>query len=158
MQIRKGTADDLQDVRAISERATEACFPVEELDAATSAFCLGLTDAASQAFANGIGSENHSVYIAARDDVLLGYVIAIHDAPEIRWIVVDPAAQGRGVGKALMIAALDALAERGVRRNVRLTVPAANERAKAFYRKFGFMVTGPVNDHQVPMIEMQRAA
>ncbi|AXO13935.1 GNAT family N-acetyltransferase [Thalassospira indica] len=158
MQIRQGNADDLSDVRALSERATEACCLVEELDETTTSLARDLTDAALDAFAAGIGSDNHSVYVAAHDDVLLGYVIAIHDAPEIRWIVVDPTAQGSGAGKALMIAALDALAERGVRSNVRLTVPVNNERAKAFYRKFGFMVTGPVNDHQVPMLEMQRAA
>ncbi|KJE35988.1 GNAT family acetyltransferase [Thalassospira sp. HJ] len=158
MQIRKGTANDLPNVRAISERATEACCLVEELDEATSTFAHSLTEAAIDAFVAGIESDNHSVYVAARDEVLLGYVIAIHDAPEIRWIVVDPTAQGSGAGKALMIAALDVLAEIGVRSNVRLTVPVTNERAKAFYRKFGFMVTGPVNDHKVPMVEMQRAA
>lgn len=158
MQIRKGNATDLEDVRAISERTIEAHCLVEELDEASCAFARTVAASAIDAFISAIESDNHTVYVAARDDVLLGYVVAIHDVPEIRWIVVDPAAQGSGAGKALMIAALDALAERGVRSNVRLTVPAANERAKAFYRKFGFMVTGPINDHQVPMIEMQRAA
>jgi ribosomal protein S18 acetylase RimI-like enzyme len=158
MQIRKGNATDLEDVRAISERTIEAHCLVEELDEASCSFARTVANTAIDAFLTGIESDNHSVYVAARDDVLLGYVVAIHDLPEISWIVVDPAAQGSGAGKALMITALDALAERGVRNNVRLTVPAANERAKAFYRKFGFMVTGPIKDHQVPMIEMQRAA
>ena len=158
MQIRKGTADDLPAIRAISERTIKVGYVVEDLDETTSTHARSVSEMAVDAFSAGVKSGNHSVYVAARDDNLLGYVIAIHDAPEIRWIVVDPAAQGTGAGKALMIAALDALAERGVRRNVRLTVPAANERAKAFYRKFGFMVTGPIKDQKVPMIEMQRAA
>jgi len=158
MQIRKGTADDLPEIRAISERTIEVGCLVEDLDETTSIHARNVIEMAVDAFSASVQSDNHSVYVAARDDNLLGYVIAIHDAPEIRWIVVDPSAQGTGAGKALMIAALDALAERGVRSNVRLTVPAANERAKAFYRKFGFMVTGPINDQKVPMIEMQRAA
>ena len=158
MQIRKGTANDLEDVRAISERTIEARCLVEDLDEASCSFARTGADTAIDAFLTGIESNNHSVYVAASDDVLLGYVVVIHDVPEISWIVVDPAAQGSGAGKALMITALDALAERGVRSNVRLTVPAANERAKAFYRKFGFMVTGPISDHEIPMIEMQRTA
>ncbi|NIY77401.1 GNAT family N-acetyltransferase [Thalassospira sp. HF15] len=158
MQIRKGTTDDLPDVRAISERTIEVGCLAENVDETTKAYAHNLIETAIDAFLAGVPSDNHSVYIATRDDVALGYVVAIHDAPEICWIVVDPSAQGGGVGKALMIAALDALAESGVRGNVRLTVPVTNERAKAFYRKFGFMVTGPVNDHKIPMIEMQRAA
>lgn len=158
MQIRKGITDDLPDIRAISERTIKVGFQTGDLDDVTGTLARSVSKMAIDAFVAGVQSDNYSVYVATRDEVLLGYVITIHDVPEICWIVVDPAAQGSGAGKALMITALDALAERGVRRNVRLTVPAANERAKAFYRKFGFMVTGPINDHQVPMIEMQRAA
>jgi len=158
MQIRKGTINDLAEVRAISERANEACCVVDDTDETSVSLDHCLTNTAIEAFVTGIDSENQSVYVATRDDVLLGYVVAIHDTPEIRWIVVDPSVQGNGTGKALMITALDALADLGVRSNVRLTVPVTNERAKAFYRKFGFMVTGPINDRQVPMLEMQRAA
>ncbi len=158
MQIRKGNANDLSDVRAVSDRATTSYIAKENLDDITATHLRNLTDAAVDAFANGVESVGHSVYVATRDDVFVGYVIAAHDAPEICWILVDPNEQGSGVAKALMIAALDALMEYGARGNVQLSVPVTNERAMAFYRKFGFMVTGPVKDQQLPMIEMQRAA
>ncbi len=58
-----------------------------------------------------------------------------------------------------MVAALDALTEQGTPgSNIRLTVVAHNERAKSFYRKFGFLVTGPVPGRDIPTVEMQRAA
>ncbi|WP_033068614.1 GNAT family N-acetyltransferase [Thalassospira australica] len=158
MQIRKGTADDIIHIRALTERATNSTYLSNETDDVVRDFVDDLVETSTSTFTNAIKAQDQSVYVATRDDELLGYVIAIHDAPEIRWIVVDPAAHGTGAGKALMIAALDALADQGVRSNVRLTVAAHNERAKAFYRKFGFMVTGPVSDRSVPTVEMQRAA
>ena len=49
--------------------------------------------------------------------------------------------RGRGIGEALMRAALDQARERGLTR-VELTVRADNERAVALYRKIGFQDEG----------------
>ncbi len=158
MQIRKGTADDLPFIRDLTKRATDSTYFIDGMGDAATSLVAHYVEKSTGVFEMALGSNNHTVYVATRDDTLLGYVIAIHDMPEIDWIMVDPASHGSGAGKALMIAALDALAEKGARSNVRLTVVAHNERAKAFYRKFGFLVTGPVPDRDIPTVEMQRAA
>tara|TARA_R110000803_G_scaffold35368_3_gene76494 strand:+ start:447 stop:923 length:477 start_codon:yes stop_codon:yes gene_type:complete len=158
MQIRKGTADDLSLIRDLTKRATDSTYFIEGMGDSAAKTVAAYVAKSTDVFQYALGSENHSVYVATADEHLLGYVIAIHESPEIDWIMVDPASHGSGAGKALMIAALDALAEHGARSNVRLTVVAHNERAKAFYRKFGFLVTGPVPDRDIPTVEMQRAA
>lgn len=158
MQIRKGTAGDLPFIRDLTKRATDSTYFIEGMGDAATSLVAHYVDKSTGVFETALCSDNHTVYVATSDETLLGYVIAIHDTPEIDWIMVDPASHGRGAGKALMIAALDALAEKGARSNVRLTVVAHNERAKAFYRKFGFLVTGPVPDRDIPTVEMQRAA
>ncbi|MEQ8392932.1 MAG: GNAT family N-acetyltransferase [Thalassospira sp.] len=158
MQIRKGTANDLPVIRDLTKRATDATYFSDGMGDAVTMTVATYVDSSTSVFESALSSDNHSVYVATADDTLLGYVIAIHEVPEIEWIIVDPASHGSGAGKALMIAALDALAEKGPRSNVRLTVVAHNERAKAFYRKFGFLVTGPVPGLDIPTVEMQRAA
>lgn len=158
MQIRKGTADDLPFIRDLTKRATDSTYFIDGMGDAATVVVANYVEMSTDVFSKALESQNHSVYVATKEDILLGYVIAIHEIPEIDWIMVDPAAHGSGAGKALMIAALDALAEKGTRTNVRLTVVAHNERAKAFYRKFGFLVTGPVPDRDIPTVEMQRAA
>ncbi|HAY48810.1 MULTISPECIES: GNAT family N-acetyltransferase [Thalassospira] len=158
MQIRKGTADDLPFIRDLTKRATDSTYFIEGMGDAATNLVARYVEQSTSVFENALGSDNHTVYVATKDDILLGYVIAIHNSPEIDWIMVDPASHGSGAGKALMMAALDALSEKGARSNVRLKVVAHNERAKAFYRKFGFLVTGPVPDREVPTVEMQRAA
>ncbi|MBX2829788.1 MAG: GNAT family N-acetyltransferase [Rhodospirillales bacterium] len=158
MQIRKGTADDLPFIRNLTIRATDPTFSSSGTGNDATTTVTTEAERSTSIFENALSSDNHSVYVATANDTLLGYVIAIHQAPEIEWIIVDPASHGSGAGKALMIAALDALAEKGSRGNVRLTVVAHNERAKAFYRKFGFLVTGPVPGRDIPTVEMQRAA
>jgi ribosomal protein S18 acetylase RimI-like enzyme len=52
-------------------------------------------------------------------------------------IAVDPRAQGRGVGKALLAAFLDCLKARGVR-GVQLSTTRANQAARRLYRSLGF--------------------
>ncbi|RCK36188.1 GNAT family N-acetyltransferase [Thalassospira xiamenensis] len=158
MQIRKGTANDLPFIRDLTKRATDSTYFIEGMGDAATATVARYVDMSTGVFENALSSDNHGVIVATQGDDLLGYVIVIHDNPEIDWIMVDPAAHGMGAGKALMIAALDALAERKPHATVKLSVVAHNERAKAFYRKFGFLVTGPIPGRDIPTVEMQRAA
>jgi mycothiol synthase len=59
------------------------------------------------------------------------------DLGEVYVVAVDPAAQGRGLGKALTAAGLDHLASLGVRRII-LYVESDNTPAVATYARFGF--------------------
>ena len=63
--------------------------------------------------------------------------IASRGAGEIDSIFVVEDLRGRGVGSRLMQRALEWLAERGVRETF-ISVAGGNQRATAFYAKFGF--------------------
>jgi GNAT superfamily N-acetyltransferase len=60
---------------------------------------------------------------------------------EVRTMFVVPAAWGRGVGSALMTAALDDLRERGYSEATVWSF-ADNERANRFYERHGFIRDG----------------
>ncbi len=78
------------------------------------------------------------VLVADEGGVPLGYVIAwvIAEEAEVLTLAVDPAARRRGVGRALLEAALA-----GAHR-AHLEVRADNAAARALYEGFGFAVVG----------------
>ena len=59
----------------------------------------------------------------------------------LAWLAVTPAAQGKGVGRALSEHVLAAARARGFRK-VALNVLARNTRAVALYESLGFVVEG----------------
>ena len=69
-----------------------------------------------------------------------GNVIARRDAagPYIDSLSVDPRWQGRGLGRALMVRALEGLRSAGPAEDVRLNYLRQNPRAGALYRSLGF--------------------
>lgn len=71
-----------------------------------------------------------------------GNVVTRRDptGPYIDSIQVDPRWHGRGLGRALMVRALEALRAGGPPEVVRLTYLQQNERAGALYRSMGFQV------------------
>ena len=80
-------------------------------------------------------------FVVAFDDRgLAGFCwTKVHDdgAGEIYVIGVDPSRQGRGLGRPLVVAGLQSLADRGVTTGM-LYVDAANVAAVALYRSLGF--------------------
>lgn len=157
MLIRAGSVADIPFIRDLTERATRSTYYIEGMGAAAEAVVARYVAISPKVFEAAIGSSDCDVFVAAdENDLVQGYVVTKHDAPEIDWIMVDPAAHGSGAGKALMSAGLAALTQHCPGKPIRLSVVAHNERAKAFYRKFGFEVTGPLTGRDIPTLEMQR--
>jgi ribosomal protein S18 acetylase RimI-like enzyme len=89
------------------------------------------------------------VLVAERDGDVVGWAKIEHPTPfpstehvwTITGLAVDPAAQGGGVGRALVEALADEARSRGGRR-LTLRVFAPNERARRLYERCGFEVEG----------------
>jgi len=77
-------------------------------------------------------------YIAIRPPTELE---ASRHVRHVNGLAVDPALQGRGVGRALLEAAAAEAARRGARR-LTLRVLAPNTRARRLYESCGFVVEG----------------
>lgn len=94
--------------------------------------------------------QSHEIIVV--DGETAGYV-AMEDGADhlfVHNIVLDPAAQGRGIGTALLREIMDA--SRETSRPVRLQVLHEN-RAVALYRRLGFLETARTSTHLV----MERA-
>lgn len=140
MKIRQLTKDDstiLRSVWAEGLRLQPAAFllSVAELDAIpeeqfVKGFSAGLT------------------FGAFENDALQGFVVArrspferLRHTADIGPIYVTQAAQGRGIGRALLVAVLDQLIADGTAQ-VELTVDAQNAAAIGLYQSLGFTTFG----------------
>jgi len=85
------------------------------------------------------------VFFALIADKVVGYCWTreLGSKGEIWMLGVDPAWQGRGVGRALLLQGIHHLRRRGFR-HIRLTVDAENARALALYRSVGFRRAGAI--------------
>jgi RimJ/RimL family protein N-acetyltransferase len=94
--------------------------------------------------------------VAVVDGTLVGYVSLTHPTPlpenahvsAVEGFTVAPAWRGRGVGRALLAAAVDEARRRGSRK-VSLRVLATNERARRVYAAAGLEVEGVLRDEFV---------
>jgi ribosomal protein S18 acetylase RimI-like enzyme len=81
-----------------------------------------------------------STILAAREgDRVIGTVMAGYDGHRgwLYYVAVTPSQRGRGLGRALMTAAEQWLAEQGAR-VIRLMVRAENEGVTSYYRSLGY--------------------
>jgi len=90
--------------------------------------------------------DTHEMTLAERDGRLVGFTyFGPHpDQPatgELCAIHLDPAEQGRGVGRTLMLDVLDRMRQRGWRRAT-LWVLADNAHARRFYERGGWTTDG----------------
>jgi GNAT superfamily N-acetyltransferase len=91
--------------------------------------------------------DTHRLIVAERAGVLVGFSYLGPDDEDdpatglLNAIHLDPAEQGRGTGRALMVDALDFMRALGWRRAV-LWVLRDNTHARAFYERGGWMSTG----------------
>jgi ribosomal-protein-alanine N-acetyltransferase len=81
--------------------------------------------------------------VAEEAGAVLGYLVArtAGDEAEVLDVAVDPAARGRGIGRALLADALRGLRERGARRAY-LEVRESNTVALGLYQSLGFRPVG----------------
>lgn len=95
--------------------------------------------------------------VAAEHGAVLGYAVCGRAGRRgyVQRLAVDPAAQGRGLGRALLVDGLRWLARRGATRAV-VNTQVGNERALELYASFGFrlqpsglaVLTRPLEDRQ----------
>ena len=83
------------------------------------------------------------IWLAERGDRLVGCsAIALrdNDRGQLRWVLVDPSARGRGIGKQLVNAAMDYCREKGCKQVFLETTDGLPE-SQTLYEKLGFTVT-----------------
>jgi len=92
--------------------------------------------------------------LALDGDLLLGYLRILREADHLRIgrVVAAPEARGRGVGDALVDAALESIGDRP-------SVLDAQSGLASWYARWGFVVTGPeFDDEGVLHVPMRRAS
>ncbi|WP_147140597.1 GNAT family N-acetyltransferase [Stackebrandtia albiflava] len=137
VQIRAATAHDLAEVGRIAVDAYRADGQLDE-----SGYEAALRDAAGRA-------RDAELLVAVIDERVVGAValcppgsryaeICRADELEFRMLSVDPAAQGRGVGRLLVTACLERARELGCRAVVICTRAEHGDTAKRLYQRLGF--------------------
>lgn len=102
---------------------------------------MGLNDVddAREGIAAYLRRNPTTCFVAEEDDRLCGVILSGHDGRRgyIYHTAVDPQLRGRGMGSALVHAALAALREEGISK-VALVVFAHNEVGNGFWERLGF--------------------
>jgi len=86
------------------------------------------------------------IWLAERGDRLVGCTaIALRDnnLGQLRWVLVDPSARGRGIGKQLVYSAMDYCREKECEKVFLETTDGLPE-SQTLYEKLGFAVTSEV--------------
>ncbi len=94
------------------------------------------------AFLTNFDPERDGAWFARTDSEIIGGVFidgsdADGQGARLRWFIIDPAYQGKGLGNRLMEQAMDFCRSRGFKR-VYLTTFAGLNTARHLYEKFGF--------------------
>lgn len=89
------------------------------------------------------------------DGQLVGFVATGTDSDTgHQWIIrfmIDKNLQGKGFGKAALLAIIDQLAAANPASEIRLSYVPGNETAERLYRAVGFAPTGEIDDGEVVM-------
>ena len=95
-------------------------------------------------FLSRLNPQHDGIWYAQIDETIVGcIVIDGHqkdtEGARLRWFIIDPAYQGRGIGKQLMDAAMSFCREKAFHR-IYLTTFAGLDTARHLYEKHGFKV------------------
>lgn len=103
------------------------------------------------------GDASHYRFLVAEDsgDVLgyacWGHILGTASSVDLYWIAVHPAAQGRGVGQALMAAAEAQVAAQGGRRvYVETSTRPQYQPTRGFYLRCGYALIAELEDFYAP--------
>ncbi|GAA1868050.1 GNAT family N-acetyltransferase [Asanoa iriomotensis] len=138
MEIRAAGPGDIAQIIAVGHETWPATYAFAGADYVAHGLATWWSaEATERAIANT------TVLVAAEGDELLGIgnLDLSGEVPIVWRLYVRPAAQGRGVGSALLTALIDAAGGRPVR----LAYLAGNDHAARFYARHGF-----VESHQQP--------
>lgn len=92
-------------------------------------------------FTSELALRRGRAYRVAREGrEMVGYIglMFVEEEAHVTTVAVAPEHQGRGVGKQIMLGAIEIAREEGAR-HVSLEVAVGNTRAQALYRRFGFV-------------------
>src|SRR5438105_3428901 len=92
----------------------------------------------------GLTDPRRDALVVEEGGLVLGYADVLEEPPracELMRIYVDPPAQGRGLGRALLLEAARAARRRGAS-SLSVAVDRRNRRAQAWYRRQGFRPAG----------------
>jgi len=161
--IAPGTAADFENLNAFVAEAIKDAFYRPDLTPEEITENERIVSIAERTAREAVAHPHRAVFVAKDDATLAGFVIVDgtdQAMPEIDWLIVGPPWQGKGVAHRLMAQALAWIArEAGAGVPVQLGVIHFNERAIAFYRKWGFEDTGRTHGrHRIPRRMMVRAA
>ena len=140
MRLRPATAEDLPAVVAVFL----ACWRVSYRGLLPDEVLGRMTDEGAERLGReALADPGASVLVAEDDTRVVGVTRWTAGDGTVQSLYVDPGHQGAGTGRALLDAAVAALAEGGAHR-ARLWVFAANTAARGFYARHGWHPEGTV--------------
>jgi ribosomal protein S18 acetylase RimI-like enzyme len=154
--MRIGSLVPADRARLASLLAATRAFSDEEVQVALSLFDHSLPEL--RMAGGAVDAQVDYEFLGALDDEgrLAGYACfgptpSTVGTYDLYWLAVDPAAQGRGVGRALTDMVERRLGARGARLLVAETSGRADyEATRAFYRAVGYVETARVRDFYAP--------
>jgi len=144
-RIRRGAGADVDAMFDVRASTRENAIPRARLEA------LGITN---DAMARDLARDTYRLLVADCDGLVAGFSVADADHGEVVALAVRAGYEGRGIGRALLAAAVAFLRERGVARPFLWTSPRADWRAYHVYRDHGWRATGEVQANGDERLEL----
>jgi ribosomal protein S18 acetylase RimI-like enzyme len=141
VKIRPTRLDDIASLRVMHVRSWRETYPNEALGVSAEwvedRTAIWLTPEGQEHSKNIYDNPNHFHQVATLDDEIIGmvHVSKTKHGQHFEALYIDKNQYGSGLAKQLME---KALAWHDVTQPIDLEVATYNERAKAFYRKYGF--------------------
>ncbi|MEM9836611.1 MAG: GNAT family N-acetyltransferase [Bacteroidota bacterium] len=161
MTYRPGNPGDFLHVETFVWQAIFPAYDHPDLNEAQRASNDAIVETARAECYQAMGTPGKQLFVAwdEKRRELAGFVIVDKsplDYPELVWLIVSRRNWGTGVATELLRIGLEWL---GDEKPIKLGVIHYNERAIAFYKKYGFIDTGETaGDHLIPRILMLREA